>query len=150
MFYKISKPAAYLLIPQFFWVTFAGYLNLAIYTIQKQTLLSHLLHFFVPAAIFRKRRFLGCGKQHFFLIYLVFVAFRLRISCGELIIATRLVIFLLPCCFLASNLLAESPLLPHSLLFSCFPVAFCLQICLRKTHFCHTNCYFLTFLLLLS
>ncbi|MFR4318769.1 MAG: TspO/MBR family protein [Eubacterium sp.] len=35
MFYKISKPAAYLLIPYFLWVTFAGYLNLAIYTIQK-------------------------------------------------------------------------------------------------------------------
>lgn len=35
MFYKISKPAAYLLIPYFLWVTFAGYLNLAIYIIQK-------------------------------------------------------------------------------------------------------------------
>lgn len=35
MFYNISKPAAYLLIPYFLWVTFAGYLNLAIYIIQK-------------------------------------------------------------------------------------------------------------------
>ena len=30
VFYRISKPAAYLLIPYFLWVTFAGYLNLAI------------------------------------------------------------------------------------------------------------------------
>ncbi|MEF9933815.1 MAG: TspO/MBR family protein [Clostridium sp.] len=29
-FYKISKPAAYLMIPYFLWVTFAGYLNLFI------------------------------------------------------------------------------------------------------------------------
>lgn len=29
-FYRVSKPAAYLLIPYFLWVTFAGYLNLAI------------------------------------------------------------------------------------------------------------------------
>ena len=30
-FSKISKPAAYLMIPYLIWVTFAGYLNLAIY-----------------------------------------------------------------------------------------------------------------------
>ncbi|MBE5935611.1 MAG: tryptophan-rich sensory protein [Lachnospiraceae bacterium] len=30
-FYKISKPAAYLLIPYLVWVTLAGYLNLSIY-----------------------------------------------------------------------------------------------------------------------
>ncbi len=30
-FYEISKLSAYLLIPYVFWVTFAGYLNLAIY-----------------------------------------------------------------------------------------------------------------------
>lgn len=30
-FYKISKPAAYLMIPYILWVTFAGYLNLGIY-----------------------------------------------------------------------------------------------------------------------
>lgn len=30
-FNKISKPAAYLMIPYLIWVTFAGYLNLAIY-----------------------------------------------------------------------------------------------------------------------
>lgn len=30
-FYRISKPAAYLMIPYIVWVTFAGYLNLAIY-----------------------------------------------------------------------------------------------------------------------
>lgn len=29
-FYRISKPAAYLLIPYFLWVVFAGYLNLGI------------------------------------------------------------------------------------------------------------------------
>lgn len=29
-FAKVSKPAAYLLVPYFIWVTFAGYLNLAI------------------------------------------------------------------------------------------------------------------------
>lgn len=31
LFYRISKPAAYLLLPYLLWVTFAGYLNLAIY-----------------------------------------------------------------------------------------------------------------------
>lgn len=31
LFYRISKPAAYLMIPYLLWVTFAGYLNLAIY-----------------------------------------------------------------------------------------------------------------------
>ena len=31
LFYPISKPAAYLMIPYLLWVTFAGYLNLAIY-----------------------------------------------------------------------------------------------------------------------
>lgn len=30
-FNKVSKPASYLLIPYFLWVTFAGYLNLTIY-----------------------------------------------------------------------------------------------------------------------
>lgn len=30
LFYRISKPAAYLLIPYLLWVTFAGYLNLGI------------------------------------------------------------------------------------------------------------------------
>ena len=30
-FYRISKPSGYLLIPYILWVTFAGYLNLAIY-----------------------------------------------------------------------------------------------------------------------
>ena len=30
-FYKISKPAAYLMIPYILWVAFAGYLNLGIY-----------------------------------------------------------------------------------------------------------------------
>lgn len=30
VFYRISKPAAYLLIPYLLWVTFAGYLNFAI------------------------------------------------------------------------------------------------------------------------
>ena len=38
-------------------------------------------------------------KETFFLIYLVFVAFRLRISCWEPIFATQFVIFLLLCCF---------------------------------------------------
>lgn len=33
LFYNISKTAAYLLIPYLLWVTFAGYLNLAIYLI---------------------------------------------------------------------------------------------------------------------
>ncbi len=31
LFYRISKPAAYLLIPYLIWVTFAGYLNLGIW-----------------------------------------------------------------------------------------------------------------------
>ena len=31
LFYKVSKPAGYLIIPYLLWVTFAGYLNLAIY-----------------------------------------------------------------------------------------------------------------------
>lgn len=31
LFYRISKPAAYLMIPYLIWVTFAGYLNLGIY-----------------------------------------------------------------------------------------------------------------------
>lgn len=31
LFYPISKPAAYLMIPYLLWVTFAGYLNLGIY-----------------------------------------------------------------------------------------------------------------------
>lgn len=31
LFYRISEPAAYLLVPYLLWVTFAGYLNLAIY-----------------------------------------------------------------------------------------------------------------------
>lgn len=31
LFYRISKPASYLLIPYLLWVTFAGYLNLSIY-----------------------------------------------------------------------------------------------------------------------
>lgn len=31
LFYRISKAAGYLLIPYLLWVTFAGYLNLAIY-----------------------------------------------------------------------------------------------------------------------
>lgn len=30
-FYEISKPAGYLMVPYLLWVTFAGYLNLAIY-----------------------------------------------------------------------------------------------------------------------
>lgn len=30
-FYAVSKPAAYLMVPYLLWVTFAGYLNLAIY-----------------------------------------------------------------------------------------------------------------------
>lgn len=35
LFYNISKPAGYLLIPYFLWVTFAGYLNLSIYLLNK-------------------------------------------------------------------------------------------------------------------
>ena len=31
LFYRISKPAGYLMIPYLLWVTFAGYLNLFIY-----------------------------------------------------------------------------------------------------------------------
>ena len=31
LFYEICKPAAYLMIPYLVWVTYAGYLNLAIY-----------------------------------------------------------------------------------------------------------------------
>ena len=31
LFYRISKPAGYLMIPYILWVTFAGYLNFAIY-----------------------------------------------------------------------------------------------------------------------
>lgn len=31
LFYRISKPAAYLMVPYLLWVTFAGYLNFAIY-----------------------------------------------------------------------------------------------------------------------
>lgn len=31
LFYQISKPAGYLMIPYLLWVTFAGYLNLAIF-----------------------------------------------------------------------------------------------------------------------
>lgn len=31
MFYQISKPAGYLMLPYLLWVTFAGYLNLSIY-----------------------------------------------------------------------------------------------------------------------
>ena len=31
LFYKISKPAGYLMIPYLLWVAFAGYLNLSIY-----------------------------------------------------------------------------------------------------------------------
>ena len=31
MFYKISKPAGYMLIPYILWVTFAGYLNIGIF-----------------------------------------------------------------------------------------------------------------------
>ena len=31
MFYQISKPAGYMMLPYLLWVTFAGYLNLSIY-----------------------------------------------------------------------------------------------------------------------
>lgn len=31
LFYRISKPAGYLMLPYILWVTFAGYLNLSIY-----------------------------------------------------------------------------------------------------------------------
>ena len=33
LFYRISKPAAYLMVPYLVWVTFAGYLNLGIYVL---------------------------------------------------------------------------------------------------------------------
>ncbi len=33
LFYQISKPAAYLLVPYILWTTFAGYLNYAIWTL---------------------------------------------------------------------------------------------------------------------
>lgn len=33
LFYQISKPAAYLMVPYLLWVTFAGYLNLGIYVL---------------------------------------------------------------------------------------------------------------------
>lgn len=35
LFYEINKKAAYLMIPYLLWVTFAGYLNLAIYFLNK-------------------------------------------------------------------------------------------------------------------
>lgn len=35
LFYEINKTAAYLMIPYLLWVTFAGYLNLAIYFLNK-------------------------------------------------------------------------------------------------------------------
>lgn len=34
-FYQISKPAGYLMVPYLLWVTFAGYLNLAIYILNR-------------------------------------------------------------------------------------------------------------------
>jgi len=34
-FYKLSKPAGYLMIPYFLWVTFAGYLNFAVFLLNK-------------------------------------------------------------------------------------------------------------------
>lgn len=34
-FYKVSKPAAYLLIPYFLWVTFAGVLNYALWVLNR-------------------------------------------------------------------------------------------------------------------
>ena len=34
-FYQLSKPAAYLMIPYLLWVTFAAYLNLAIYILNR-------------------------------------------------------------------------------------------------------------------
>lgn len=34
-FYKVSKPAAYLLVPYFLWVSFAGYLNLGIWLLNR-------------------------------------------------------------------------------------------------------------------
>lgn len=35
LFYRVSKPAAYLMIPYLLWVTFAGYLNLSIYLLNE-------------------------------------------------------------------------------------------------------------------
>ncbi len=35
LFFRISKPAGYLLIPYIIWVSFAGYLNLAIYFLNR-------------------------------------------------------------------------------------------------------------------
>lgn len=35
VFYRISKPAGYLMIPYLLWVTFAGYLNAAIYQLSR-------------------------------------------------------------------------------------------------------------------
>lgn len=35
LFYQISKPAGYLMLPYLLWVTFAGYLNLGIYLLNK-------------------------------------------------------------------------------------------------------------------
>ncbi len=35
LFYQISEPAGYLMIPYLLWVTFAGYLNLSIYLLNK-------------------------------------------------------------------------------------------------------------------
>lgn len=37
LFYRISKPAAYLMVPYLIWVTFAGYLNLGIYALNSFT-----------------------------------------------------------------------------------------------------------------
>lgn len=34
-FYKISKPAAYLLLPYLLWVSFASYLNFAIWALNR-------------------------------------------------------------------------------------------------------------------
>lgn len=34
LFYQISKPAGYLMLPYLLWVTFAGYLNLSIYLLR--------------------------------------------------------------------------------------------------------------------
>lgn len=35
LFFRISKPAGYLLIPYLLWVTFAGYLNISIYLLNR-------------------------------------------------------------------------------------------------------------------
>ena len=51
-------------------------------------------------------------------------------------------------CFPVSIHLRGSPPVPHGLLFSCFFVASYLQITRGKTHDCHTDYYFLAFLLL--